>query len=649
MNIKTISLIMIVSAATLNGCGGGATNSAPTLSAISSQSTAKGVIKTVSINASDSDGDALTYTLTSSPANTVTGSVSASILTLTPESTFSGTASLTLKVSDGVSEASQSFSLVVTAADPLYGYQWHLNNSGQTNFAANPGTSAEDINVDSVIAEGIKGNDVIVAVVDTGLEIAHEDLSANVVSGGSWDFVGSDSDSTSSSTTGDHGTSVAGLIAATGWNGKGGRGVAPEASLKGFNFLSSANSANMISSLGGASYAADVDIFNQSFGLSLSSNSSINTSVEAQYLNGVTNLRSGKGAIYIKSAGNGFNTVKISGTNYRCDTLYGGSTEVTCQNANQDPDNTVPYNIVVGALNAQGVRSSYSTAGSPIWVAAPGGEFGSTHPAMMTTDQSSCTKGYVRNGGSSINTFNTVSSGSPHTENLSCNYTSSFNGTSSAAPILSGVVALILESNPALTWRDVKHILASTAVQVDPSIGDTVLSINGVDHISEPQWLTNNAGYKFHNYYGFGAVDAASAVAAAKTYVSGSLGAFFTSSWTSSGALNVTIPRNNATGVSSNLAVSDIKTIESLQVKVNITHESSGVLAVEITSPSGTKSVLMTPLNIFFSNNDLDNMVLLSNAFYGEPSNGNWTIKVVDPLTGNAGTLDDWSIRVFGH
>ena len=224
MNIKTISLIMIVSAATLNGCGGGATNSAPTLSAISSQSTAKGVIKTVSINASDSDGDALTYALTSSPTNTVTGSVSASILTLTPESTFSGTASLTLKVSDGKSEASQSFSLVVTAADPLYGYQWHLNNSGQTNFAANPGTSAEDINVDSVIAEGIKGNDVIVAVVDTGLEIAHEDLSANVVSGGSWDFVGSDSDSTSSSTTGDHGTSVAGLIAATGWNGKGREG-----------------------------------------------------------------------------------------------------------------------------------------------------------------------------------------------------------------------------------------------------------------------------------------------------------------------------------------------------------------------------------------------------------------------------------------
>ena len=124
---------------------------------------------------------------------------------------------------------------------------------------------------------------------------------------------------------------------------------------------------------------------------------------------------------------------------------------------------------------------------------------------------------------------------------------------------------------------------------------------------------------------------------------------FFTSSWTPSGALNVTIPRNSATGVSSTLAVSDVKTIESLQVKVNVTHESSGVLAVEITSPSGTKSVLMTPLNIFFSSNDLTNMVLLSNAFYGEPSNGNWTIKVVDPLTGNAGTLDDWSIRVFGH
>jgi subtilisin family serine protease len=651
MNIKTISLIMITSAATLNGCGGGATNSAPTLSAISSQSTAKGVIKTVSINASDSDGDVLTYALTSSPTNTVTGSVSASILTLTPESTFSGTASLTLKVSDGKSEASQSFSLVVTAADPLYGYQWHLNNSGQTNFAANPGTSAEDINVDSVIAEGIKGNDVIVAVVDTGLEIAHEDLSANVVSGGSWDFVGSDSDPTSSSTTGDHGTSVAGLIAATGWNGKGGRGVAPSASLKGFNLISSSQTlANYVSSLGGASYSNDVDIFNQSYGSDRYYSTTINSTIEAQYIYGVSSLRSGKGAIYIKSSGNGFHLgVKISGTSYYCYQLYGGATGLSCQNANMDPSNSIPENIMVGALTAKGKKSSYSTAGSNLWVSAPGGESGTTDPAMLTTDQSNCTQGYVRTGGASGNTFDTVSEGSGHSENSNCNYTSIFNGTSSAAPVTSGAVALMLEANPALTWRDVKHILASTSDQVDATLGATIITINGVAYDAEPAWLTNAAGYKFHNYYGFGRVNVAAAVTAAKAYTAGSLGTFTYSSWASSGTLNTAIQDNDASGLSNAISVSDSKSIEAVQVKINLTHPYTGQLAIELTSPSGSKSMLFNPKNIFASSNGLTNFILLSNAFYGETSNGNWTLKVVDTNSGNTGTLTNWSIRVFGH
>jgi hypothetical protein len=185
-------------------------------------------------------------------------------------------------------------------------------------------------------------------------------------------------------------------------------------------------------------------------------------------------------------------------------------------------------------------------------------------------------------------------------------------------------------------------------VQVDSTIADTVLSINGINHISEPRWLTNGAGYKFHNYYGFGGVDVASAVAAAKSYVSGSMGAFGTSV-NKSGAVNLTIPNNSAAGLLNTITVNEERTIESIQLQVNITHESSGVLAIEVTSPSMTKSVLMTPLNVFGASNDLTDMVMLSNAFYGEPSNGDWTIKVVDPLVGNAGQLNDWQIKVFGH
>jgi len=621
-------------------------NSAPTLSSIPSQSANQGVMKTVNITASDSDGDSLTYTLTSDPANKVTGSVSGSTLTLTPDPTYSGTATLTMGVGDGVLTTSESFSLTVAANDPLYQYQWHLHNLGQANFSSNPGTSSEDINVDGAISAGYTGKNIIVAVVDTGLEIAHEDLSANVVVGGSFDFVGNDTDPTNPGTTGDHGTSVAGLTASEGWNGKGGRGVAPSASLKGFNFLKNQSTLTNIYSLGAASYSSDVDIFNQSYGRSVWYSTTINSTVEGQYLAGVTSLRSGKGAIYIKSSGNGFN--RGASSRY-CSIIYGASTGLSCQNANMDPNNSIPYNIVVGALTAKGKKSSYSTAGSSLWVSAPGGEYGTSTPAMMTTDQSSCTQGYVRMGGGNYNNFNTVSGGSGHSENSNCNYTSTFNGTSSAAPVTAGAVALILEANPSLTWRDVKHILASTSDQVDASISTTNITINGTAYAAEPAWLTNNAGYKFHNYYGFGRVNVGAAITAAKAYTAGSLGTFATGSFVSSGTLGTAIPGNSATGVSSAVSVSDSKTIEAVQVKINLSHSYTGQLAIELTSPSGTKTMLFNPKNVFGNTNGLTNFILLSNAFYGETSGGNWTLKVVDTHTGATGTLTNWSIRIFGH
>ena len=161
----------------------------PTLAIISAQTANQGVNKVISISASDADSDSLTYTLTSDPVGKVTGTVAGSILTIKPADTYSGTAVLTLTASDSTTSISKSFNTVVSG-DPLYQYQWHLNNTGQTNFATTAGTSTEDINVDSVIADGLTGTGIIVAVVDEGLEITHEDLVGNVVVDGSKDFVG---------------------------------------------------------------------------------------------------------------------------------------------------------------------------------------------------------------------------------------------------------------------------------------------------------------------------------------------------------------------------------------------------------------------------------------------------------------------------
>ena len=89
--------------------------------------------------------------------------------------------------------------------DPLFTRQWHLLNNGQLG-----GTVGEDCNVTPVWATGNKGDDVLVVVVDNGLQIAHHDLAANILAGQSYNYVDLSTDP--SGADADHGTSVAGLI-----------------------------------------------------------------------------------------------------------------------------------------------------------------------------------------------------------------------------------------------------------------------------------------------------------------------------------------------------------------------------------------------------------------------------------------------------
>jgi len=551
--------------------------------------------------------------------------------------------------------------------DPLATQQWHLKNTGQNAFADGTGVVGIDINVEPVYSTfGFTGNGVITAVVDTGLEIAHEDLSANVIPGGSWNFNNSTTDPTSTATDGDHGTEVSGLIAMA-RNTVGGIGVAPRAKLKGFNFLSSTQSTqNFIDSLGGSTASpnsSDVFIFNQSFGVTLPvpQDITIDPLDEAQYLSGVTNLRGGKGALYVKAAGNGFNDMaqaRNCSPSFVSNCCAANAAGLSCENANFDPANTLPYQIVAGAMNADGIKASYSTAGSAIWVSAPGGEFGKNvsqfgaaspeafEPAMVTTDQSGCVIGTSTTNRNNGSTFN--NGGAPNT---SCNYTNQMNGTSSATPVTVGAIALILEANPTLTWRDVKHILASTARQIDAGRAAVNVVLTGGTYVAEPAWLTNAAGFKFHNWYGFGLVNASAAVNMARIYIAGQLGAFVNTGFISSGTLNLPIPDNSLTGATSTVTVpaNPVHVIEAVQISVTATHTFTGDLGIELISPAGTRSVLKHIRDGFDADQNLSGMVLLSNAFYGENPAGVWTIKVVDGNLLDTGTLTNWQIRVFGH
>jgi len=125
----------------------------------------------------------------------------------------------------------------------------------------------------------------------------------------------------------------------------------------------------------------------------------------------------------------------------------------------------------------------------------------------------------------------------------------------------------------------------------------------------------------------------------------------------------VSIPDDSAAGVSQIITVAsgDALTVESVQIQVNVTHTESGQVGVELTGPGGTptKSILLNVNNSLLlydpddngvANGDANlNIVLTSNAFYGENSEGTWTIKVIDGQSGQAGTLNSWSMNILGH
>lgn len=587
-------------------------------------------------------------------------------------------------------------------SDPLFSQQWHLLNTGQTAEAANAGDAGNDINTTAAhLEQRVLGESVNVAVVDSGLAIAHEDLVDNVLPGRSRNYIVGAADPRDptpprSELGGDHGTSVAGLIAARGFNGVGGRGVAPLAKLMGFNWLENQSYEFWLETHGGAGVTDDARIINQSYGFSpiwpVTFDSVDNAQEEAHLANVTRNNNEGRGIAFVKSAGNSFNSLSnVAGvfkfntgdgttgplpficfffptapecqTTYTPDFIFSADSRDTsksqvqslpAQVAASEPSNTSFYHTTISALSAgenkvagQGdgdLLSSYSTVGASVWVSAHGGEFGDDDPAMVTTDIEGCRAGYAaRNATVAFND-------GTHPLNTDCNYTSSFNGTSSAAPVASGAFALVFDANPSLTWRDAKDILAKTAAKIGENFQPIVVETGLGSFTAEPGWITNAAGYDFHNWYGFGRIDASAAVELALSPSYNPLPALQVSEFipTQAGASRQ-IPEG-PNGVEESIVVNDELTVEAVQVKLSIRHDRDADLAVELVSPSGTTSMVLTPRSMYVldqgepvdaqlqqgleTQTDFNDTVFLSNAFYGEAAQGTWTLRVTDTNSG---------------
>ena len=568
--------------------------------------------------------------------------------------TESGSDSFSYRVNDGLRDSEVSTIRLSLRTDPLYRYQWHLDNTGQTNFASSAATAGEDLNVARVIATGYTGDGVIVAVVDDGLEIGHEDLVDNVVPDGSYDFVDADLDPTNADLGGSHGTSVAGIIAARGWNDIGVLGVAPRASLVGLNFLESQSTDDFIVSFGGDARTADVDIFNFSAGVYLRNFVEMDCFRKTAIETNIPALRDGKGAVLIKAAGNTFRG-GLSDVDRSAYLQYCG-TDLSCHDAITDYFHRLPEILVIGALAADGQKASYSSPTSAMWVSGFGGQGGrhmlysggtreSLEPAIMTADRSTCDGGYAGTNSPLSQVYNAFEDHTaPHAENPDCNYTSIFNGTSSAAPAVAGVVALMLERNPNLTYRDVKHILAATARQVD-----TGFSPRALDGVTYYRWLTNGAGYPFHNFYGFGAVDAEAAMDMAGTFTADS---FAAQNRTQAGDLLSTLSVTLDEGVvkSYSQQVATAGTVEFVRVDLNVEASAANFnsLGVRLESPSGTVVTLLQPHTALLMSPSSGVVELAASAFYGEEAAGNWIMHLFDH-DADSQTLDieSWSLQFF--
>lgn len=512
----------------------------------------------------------------------------------------------------------------MSAGDPLYEDQWHLKNTAQFVGAV----SGEDINIEPVwVAAGNsgggKGGGVLVVVVDDGLQLAHEDLVANIALNKSWDYEESDTDPTPTQRY--HGTSVAGLIAARDLNGLGVRGVAPQASLAGYNLLWSEHPSilNIVDAM--TRNQVEVGVSNNSWGLAIDelgeaeppSDNLWQLAIEE----GVNKGRDGKGIVYVWSAGNGGRDGQ--------------------DNSNYDFQTNNRHVIAVCAVNGTGRQASYSEPGANIWLCAPGGGSNKVSGTLglPTTDLMGSAGGNPDGGVADDYTDQ--------------NYSRAFTGTSASAPIVSGVVALMLDANPDLGWRDVRLILAETARKNDVVDADWSVTSPAA---GQPQ-------YNINHKYGFGVVDAAAAVSRASGW--DNVGEQLIIEKTLSAA--IAIPDNNSTGVQQSInldAVADGNLIiEYVELDFFSKHPYSGDLEITLTAPSGTKSVLAETHDCLYPSRlgnllkrfgsclyGYDPWTFASVRHLGEYSAGTWRLNVADKgHRGAYGELQSWTLRIYGR
>lgn len=543
-----------------------------------------------------------------------------------------GTASTTPLVASGFDAPTEA----------AYALEWHLGKLG---------------GIEKVWAD-YTGTGVHVGVYDSGVQYSHPDLAANYDASLEIEIDGKHYDGDYRPLSGPHGTSVAGLIAAA-RNGIDTVGVAYDASITGVNIFDPysgkltdpgiyVNADNNDLFFEAVKASARFDVVNHSWGARANAFPDLNrapgtfaTRLTDAFAYAAEVGRDGLGTIQVKAAGN--DGLDVEG----------------------DGQNTGRHQILVGAYRqVDGSASSYSNSGAALLISAPSNDYGVLGgTGVVTTDL------LGRDG------YNTAADPGGLQD-----ITDGFGGTSAATPIVTGVVALMLDANADLGWRDVKDIIAhSASLPVPFSTGLTYASailIPGSSYVStfslnESRFAYNGAndsnggGLHYSNDYGYGAINALAAVRMSEVW--GLFGAARTSAnetvvTTPVIDINIELPFDpesiydpandlvgfNGTPTSFTFEVDQDLSIEHMELKIDFTRDNGypvgdefhldlgiGGWKIRLTSPDGTQQFV----DLFggaggFPLDDASqqNWTFGFAGFIGERSAGTWTVEIEDPL-----------------
>ena len=406
------------------------------------------------------------------------------------------------------------------------------------------------------------GAGVTIGVVDNGVNAGHADLVGRVRHDLGLDLRGTGSGNPDAGSDG-HGTRVAGIISGLSDNTIGGIGATPGAMIAASHLrfgaaFQVADAASLLEA------EARLDVSNNSWGLSGAFSDNFLTGswsgVGAALALATAEGRGGLGTVFVFAGGNG--RMMIGGENRGDDANFHNLTNSR-------------HTIAVGATDATGRAAFFSSPGTSLLLSAPG---------MGLLSASGLAEGDT--GAASVS------------------------GTSFAAPLVSSAVALMLQVNPFLGWRDVQEILALTARPSDAGQTNGATGANG-------------GGMLFDRNMGFGLLDAEAAVRLARHWAAQSTTANERHLSADLGAMTDPDPVRQVlrTTVAMDL------TLDWVELRLNVTSSHLRDLRIELISPDGTRSLIAENLAAAGARTALD-FTFSSVMHWGESVSGDWRVEL---------------------